>query len=60
VGDYVRRAMAMAGVEDAPLTVLPFPVRQWTRHYQDGLAKMLGERSRGGQARDKQGVSKPG
>jgi hypothetical protein len=48
VGDYVRRAMAMAGVEDAPLTVLPFPVRQWTRHYQDGLAKMLGERSRGG------------
>lgn len=36
----VAAAMKLAGV-DAPLTTLPFPVRQWRPVYEQGLAELL-------------------
>ena len=41
----VAAAMKLAGV-DAPLTTLPFPVRQWRPVYEQGLADLLREESR--------------
>lgn len=42
IEDAVTAAMQLTGV-DVPLTVLPFPVRQWRPVYEQGLAALLGD-----------------
>jgi Uncharacterised protein family (UPF0175) len=43
IADPIRRAMDQAAADATPLLVLPFPVRQWTREYHDGLKTLLEE-----------------
>jgi hypothetical protein len=43
IADPIRGAIDLAAADATPLLVLPFPVRQWTRQYQDGLKAFLEE-----------------
>jgi predicted transcriptional regulator len=43
IADAVERAASLAGAEATTLVVLPFPVRQWTPRYVEGLRAFLAD-----------------
>lgn len=60
IAEPVRRAMSSAGADRVALVVLPFPVRQWKRQYEDQLKAVLeGENAAPNGRKDARSPSSP-